>query len=58
MPPITPSYIKDQIAKGKKYVLVLKKIGPKRDHTEEEANEIHVAHLMQLFTHNAAPFFF
>lgn len=31
-------------------VLVLKKIGPKRDHTEEEANEIHAAHLMHLFT--------
>ncbi len=39
MSPITPSYIKDQIAKGKKYILVLKKIGPKRGHTEQEAYE-------------------
>lgn len=50
MSPITPSYIQDQISKGKKYTLVLKKIGPKRHHTEEEANEIHAAHLMHLFT--------
>jgi uncharacterized protein YciI len=50
MNPITPAYIQDQIAKGKKYVLVLKKIGPNREHSEEEANEIHAAHLMHLFT--------
>lgn len=29
-----PPYIKDQIAKGKKYVLVLKKIGPNCGYTE------------------------
>ena len=34
MPPVTPAGIKQQIAKGKKNVLVLKKIGPKRDQTE------------------------
>ena len=50
MKEITPSYIQSQITKGKKYVLVLKKIGPNRGHTEEEVNEIHAAHLMHLFT--------
>ena len=39
MSPITPSYIQSQIAKGKKYVLVLKKIGPNRGHSLNEAYE-------------------
>ena len=50
MKEITPAYIRDQISKGKKYIIVFKKIGPRRGQTEEEANEIHQAHLMHLFT--------
>lgn len=47
---ITNDYIQDQITKGKMYTLVIKKIGPKRDQTEEDAEKIQEAHLKHLFT--------
>ncbi len=50
MQELTPSFIRSQISTGKKYTLVLKKVGPNRNQPEEEANEIHAAHLMHLFT--------
>jgi uncharacterized protein YciI len=50
MKEITSDYIQEQIAKGKKYILVIKKIGPKRDQPEQEAEEIQQAHLRHLFT--------
>jgi uncharacterized protein len=50
MKDITHEYIQAQISKGKKYILVLKKLGPNRDQPEDEAQEIHRAHLKHLFT--------
>lgn len=49
MKEITPSYIASKISKGKTYILVFKKVGPKRDQPEEEANQIQQAHLKHLF---------
>lgn len=49
MSTVTTSYIQEQIAKGKKYTMVLKKTGPRRDQPEEEVNAIHAAHLQHLF---------
>lgn len=50
MKDITTEYIQEQISKGKKYTLVIKRIGPKRDQPEKEAQEIQAAHLRHLFT--------
>ena len=47
---INNDFIQNQISNGKKYTLVVKKIGTKRDQSEEEANEIQEAHLKYLFT--------
>lgn len=50
MKDITNDYIEDQISRGKKYTLVIKKAGPIRDQSEKEVKEIQEAHLKHLFT--------
>ena len=49
MKEVTPDFVQQQLAKGKKYTLVFKKLGPKRDHPDEEVEKIHAAHLRHLF---------
>lgn len=49
MSEITWEFIQSQIARGKKYVMVFLKEGPKRDQTEEESAHIQREHLKHLF---------
>ena len=42
--------IENQISKGKRYILVIKKTGPNRDQSEKEAEEIQEDHQKYLFT--------
>jgi len=49
MSEVTLEYIKSEVAKGKKYILVFLKVGPNRTQDEKTASDLQTEHLKYLF---------